>query len=248
MQGSLDHQLYSQITFRWHNAYLGIVMVYDATDAAQRIHCRLAWATTALGDWLWVDEASLGNADFIPLGADGAFDSHVCFAAASPVRHKGEERVYFMGGNGPHFGVRNSSLGVGTIRKDRFASIRGSGTLFTTELLITASWLTVTADVDPDGGSVMVGLRDLGEGAQQELHINKSVPLTFNGTDVHMAFEAGCVNFDTLVGQRLVLEARLWHASLFTIGFSSQPSLHCCGRHKSYTDHCLRSSLEGVIS
>ena len=29
MEGDADHQLYSQVTFPWHNLYLGIVMVYD---------------------------------------------------------------------------------------------------------------------------------------------------------------------------------------------------------------------------
>ena len=32
--GDLDHQLYSQISFRWAGIYLGIVMVYDATSSA----------------------------------------------------------------------------------------------------------------------------------------------------------------------------------------------------------------------
>ena len=51
-------------------------------------------------------------AQFIPRGSPAAFDSHIIFAAAHPVPVPGEGiRVYFMGGNGPHNGPRNSSLG-----------------------------------------------------------------------------------------------------------------------------------------
>ena len=48
-------QLYSQVTFPWHNTYLGIVMVIDGsvdptykTFGHGHVHCRLAWANRPL--------------------------------------------------------------------------------------------------------------------------------------------------------------------------------------------------------
>ena len=93
LAGTTDHQLYSQITFTWRNVYLGIVMVYDATSTDGRVHCRLAWSSDATSGWRWVDgSGDVVGADFIPLGEQGAFDSHVCFAAASPTFDGSAER------------------------------------------------------------------------------------------------------------------------------------------------------------
>lgn len=125
-QGSPAAQLYSQITFPFHDIYLGIVMVYDAESKDGHVHCRLSWSTNA-STWSWVDAGGLTGKEFIPHGAEAtsasnpappsssspvaqasssqnSFDSHVCFAAASPVEMEDEVRVYYMGGNGPHNG------------------------------------------------------------------------------------------------------------------------------------------------
>merc|ERR1711970_927513 len=58
-----------------------------------------------------------------------AFDSHICFAAASPVAVPEGHRVYYMGGNGPHSGTRNSSFALATLGTDRFAGLSGTGTV-----------------------------------------------------------------------------------------------------------------------
>ena len=52
----------------------------------------------------------------------------MCFAAAVPVAWHGEERLYYMGGNGPHSGARNSSFGLATLRRDGYAAVRASAT------------------------------------------------------------------------------------------------------------------------
>jgi len=242
LSGSMQHQLYSQITFPWHNAYLGIVMVYDAEDAAERVRCHLAWASSPLGEWNWLDAGGVTGREFIPLGDDGAFDSHVCFAASSPVQWKGEERLYFMGGNGPHSGERNSSLGVATLRQDGYASVRGSGKLLTVELLVTGPWLTVTADVDVGGGSVRVGVPDTGPDSPVGLLTAKSIPLTANGTAVHMTFEGGCggPDFMPYIGKKIVLEAQLESASLYTIGFAPR------GDGSSGRSRCAEAVVEEI--
>ena len=176
--GSPSAQLYSQITFPFHDIYLGIVMVFDATSKAGHVHCRLSWAENAsAADWDWVDPGGLTGREFIPHGdgpsgdddGDGdvnAFDSHICFAAASPVELKDEVRIYYMGGNGPHNGARNSSLGLATLPVDRFAgltypssSFSSSASLsFTTKpIKCTGGTLLISADVASGTNSIRVG-------------------------------------------------------------------------------------------
>lgn len=44
-----------------------------------------------------------------------SFDSHICYAAAQPITDPESgafERIYYMGGNGPHSGERNSSFAL----------------------------------------------------------------------------------------------------------------------------------------
>jgi len=53
-QGDAAHQLYSQITFRFANIYLGVVMIFDAKDGAVgpnagHVHCRLSWSRSSVG-------------------------------------------------------------------------------------------------------------------------------------------------------------------------------------------------------
>ena len=72
---------------------------------------------------------SPGN-DFIPLGtvkgeSKGDFDSHVCFASGNPLRTENGVKVFYMGGDGPHYSPafpsplhRNSSFGLATLRQD----------------------------------------------------------------------------------------------------------------------------------
>ena len=69
------------------------------------------------------------------------FDSHICFAAASPIKMKdGSARIYYMGGNGPHNGARNSSLALATLNSwDQFASVSGSGNVTLMKLKVTRS-------------------------------------------------------------------------------------------------------------
>ena len=75
----------SQITFRWHNVFLGIVMIYDETSPDGRVHCRLSWWSGNTADkWQWVDSGGLLGKEFIRLGPPGSYDSHICFAVPLP--------------------------------------------------------------------------------------------------------------------------------------------------------------------
>merc|ERR1711997_739459 len=81
------------------------------------------------------------SSQFIPRGKfgnpgsveGGDFDSHIIFAAAHPIPVESAIRVYYMGGNGPHNGPRNSSLGLATLRHDGFVAVGGTGVFSTSQ-------------------------------------------------------------------------------------------------------------------
>ena len=103
--GNSEHQLYSQITFRFYDIWLGMVMVFDTKDASRigTVHTKLSWSPNGLGNWSWVDPGGLLGRSFIPLGTQGSFSSHIIFAADAPVPIPAENsiRVYYAGCNGP---------------------------------------------------------------------------------------------------------------------------------------------------
>jgi len=225
LAGTTDAQLYSQLTFRWHDVYLGLVMVYEATSPEGRVRCKLAFArpadVTRVGGWRWVDTSSVGGLgwqEMIPLGAPGSFDSHICFAS-KPVSLDGAERIYYMGGNGPHNGARNSSLGLATLRTDGFAGVQawtGTGSFITVPLLVTGKTLTITADVAAEvGGAISIGVVDGGPAGLRPAH---AAPVTSNSTDAAVIFQDEA-DFGKLVGSEMRLEVKLKRAMLYTIGF-----------------------------
>ena len=175
--GTPQHQQYCGISFPWAGIYLQMVMVYDALSNAteQRVHCRLQWSQD-LHRWELIEPTR----DLIPLGTSGAFDSHIIFAGSGVYSTPEGERVYCerrhrcatcpnlwlhpcalrtdMGGDGPHDGPRNSSLGLATFRPSGFAGIglassASTGTLTTTTLTAGGGGLLLTADLA--AGSVM---------------------------------------------------------------------------------------------
>ena len=106
-------------------------------------------------------------------GGDGSVHNHrwvvrrrepparVMTVTATPPHHHTATRAvrYYMGGNGPHSGVRNTSLGLATLPSfDRFAGVGGSGRATAAAArLVTGSRLTVTADALAAGASISVG-------------------------------------------------------------------------------------------
>ena len=166
-------------------------MVYDAASGDQKVHCRLVWSKSATDWWQWVEgPAGLTTGrDFIALGGAGEFDSHICFAS-KPVAMPTEERLYYMGGNGPHSGARNSSFGLATLRKDGFAGLSawtGHGSVTLLPLVVTGASLVVTADFNPSAGAqeelgvtlgtasrLFIGVVD----GPRDLSLEMAIPLT----------------------------------------------------------------------
>merc|ERR1712187_362961 len=111
---------------------------------------------------------------------------HVCFAAAQPITVPGEGvRIYYMGGNGPHNGARNSSIGLATLGVDRYMGLSGTGYVTTSMVSCTGEILTVTADV-MKGGSIRVGVVGVAG-----LSTAEAVAITETSTDHEVKFNGG---------------------------------------------------------
>lgn len=197
----------------------------------------LSWSDGTANDWQWVDaEGGLAMLkEFIPAGVTGAFDSHVCFAAHVPLRMPdGTSRLYYMGGNGPHSGARNSSFALATMDPDRFAGVVSSsggssssssrggdrlsedGVVSGRAVNVTGPRMTITLDVAPEGGSISLGI--VGGPA----NLARSLPITAGGTDVTVAFPGGAT-LDAVVGESFLI--KVWldgeATTLYTVGFAA---------------------------
>jgi hypothetical protein len=310
MAGSPTRQLYAQVTFPFYDAFLGIVMVYEGAENPMqarcegkgtvrkassggvvnscygklRVHCRLAFSADGRSKWRFVQ----GQHDFIPLGTatSSDFDSHICFAAATPIdlsssaagygareassaapppsSSRGargtssgnallhEARIYYFGGNGPHFGNRNTSLGLATLRTfDRFAGVGGTGHFISSKhapvtvagntLVVTADALPCSDDTSPKGRpSVSVGIVGFpGFSLLDALPVNLFVagangsvtnaPLSFLRNRSSSAYTLSYPPLPWILphsmrGRQVQLEISLNSAVLYTIGFIDRPT------------------------
>ena len=148
-------------------------------------------------------------------GPAGAFDSHICFAAASPISRPTEEWIYYMGGDGPHSGDRDSAMGLATMRKDGFASLSGTGSVTTVALTVTGATLRVTADFSSQQGMLRLGVSGPSAGP---LDPSLCDPVTSNSTDAPVSFHAGA-NFSALVGRTVALRIEMQDAIVYTFGW-----------------------------
>merc|ERR1719498_512710 len=154
----------------------------------------------------------------IPIsGADSAsFDSHICFAAHKPVVMNDDIWLYYMGGNGPHNGARNSSLGLATLRMDGFAGLRSGQdevTLATTPLQVEGDTLVITVDIVGAGGYACLGVV-----GHADLSTSSCRHVTSNATDAPIEFDTGST-LKSLVGSSVPLNIVAKNAVVYTLGF-----------------------------
>lgn len=234
LNGTEEHQPYTQITWKWLNMYLGLVMVYDADDPVGEVHCRMVYSTSLEGggEWRWVGGDDVLTApDLIPLGDAEAFDSHIIFAAAKPFQYGTgdavEEYLYYMGGNGPHDDERDSAFGLAKLRPHGFACVRkeaGASVYFRTpSLLVTSATLAATADFIGEGSLRLGVVPDGADMSPPELDLDNSVALTYDATDVPMVFIEDA-DLTSLIGTTVQLLVSLegeGEVLLYTLGFGA---------------------------
>lgn len=138
LHGEVGYEMYSLVPFRspaWTpGLYLAIGSFYATTDAEGHVHCELCRSTDFGLTW----ERLAPHKEFIPLGSNGTFDSHTCYAAPPILDPKDPTNtsvlLYYAGGNGPHSGGgvehgRANFIGLAHANTESLAGLspRGSG-------------------------------------------------------------------------------------------------------------------------
>lgn len=210
--GDAHDQFYSMQVFPYFSAYLGIVMVYDShyvgRHAADGVRCQLAYSND-LKRWQRLSE------DIIPR-PPGIMN---CFAA-KPVVADGRVHIFYMAGDGPHFGLRRTALQLSTFRIDGLLGARvaneslGHGTLSTRPLRVVGD--NVAASFD---GSIRVSVAHNGT----VIYAAKDCIL-FTGPAIDARVQwrgSGNQPLAKLRGEEVVLTVDMYgaDASLYTLSF-----------------------------
>jgi hypothetical protein len=226
-------QLYEMVGFPYYGVYLGLLDVYYAAGARQEVHCELAWSSD-FRNWHRIEEGS----DLVPLGVEGSFESHICYGSVPLTSGVNKTiREYYFGGDGPHYGSRNSSLALITFREAGLAGVGAPAGWHapvagqTRSLTITGAELLVTADTD-----TLFGGGENADGSKTLTNVGKltvSVQVAGVGTALHCtaltgknvtnAALGGC-DLSAYVGKEAVLRISMdGSALLYMVGFGNPP-------------------------
>ena len=151
-------QTYAMPTFFYGGVYLGLVAVHELES--DRVWTELSWSPDTR-DWHRISPGVplISNSE-TPLD----YDYGCVYACANPVFLKDEIRLYYGGSDYLHFGWRNGSLGLATLRPDGFAgyeqqSREKPAQIITTPIHYNSEAIRVTGDVE-EGGSIQVTILD----------------------------------------------------------------------------------------
>ncbi|MEM7373022.1 MAG: hypothetical protein AAF587_30650 [Bacteroidota bacterium] len=158
-----NDQIYAMPVFFYGNVYLGLVALYHKDS--DRVWTELAWSADTKA---W-NRISPGT-PLIPASEEElAYDYGCVYACATPVFLEDEIRLYYGGSDWLHFGWRNGSLCLATLRPDGFAGYEpktsNAPASITTKLLpYSGKEIQLTADVET-GGSIKLSV--LNENGQE---------------------------------------------------------------------------------
>ena len=151
-------QTYAMPTFFYGGVYLGLVAVHELES--DRVWTELSWSPDTR-DWHRISPGVplISNSE-TPLD----YDYGCVYACANPVFLEDEIRLYYGGSDYLHFGWRNGSLGLATLRPDGFAgyeqqSREKPAQIITTPIHYNSEAIRVTGDVE-EGGSIQVTILD----------------------------------------------------------------------------------------
>jgi len=149
-RGEAGYELYSLLPWRepsWAaGVYFGIGSFYADNNSAEKVYCELMHSSTYGANWSRVAP----HTPFIPLGTDGSFDDHTCYAArpfVDPVNPK-DTLLYYSGGNGPHSGARSDYIARATTASNAFAGLSVDASVIPSKL--------VTADIQPQSNTLVL--------------------------------------------------------------------------------------------
>lgn len=137
-----DYQVYTVQPFRlpqWPKGqYLATAMFFAQDEAQGWVKCELLQTLDFGQNWTRIAP----NQQFIPLGAPGQFDSHTVYTAWSGEQlpllnptNKAETMFYYAGGDGPHSGDRDDSIGLAWATTHAYAGLRLAALTNRTEII-----------------------------------------------------------------------------------------------------------------
>lgn len=203
---SKDLQTYAMPVFYYAGVYLGLVAIHDISS--DRVWTELTWSPDTK-TWYRISPGTplIPNSDRVL-----DYDYGCVYACATPVFLNNEIRLYYGGSDYLHYGWRNGSLCLATLRPDGFAGyeqevIGAPGSIITTTIPYAGQDVHLTADVAP-GGYVKVSALDL-DG--KEIAVAEQVTITV--TDAQLKWSK------KLETNKLKLRFELDKAKLYSFGF-----------------------------
>lgn len=155
---SKNFQTYAMPVFFYGGIYIGLVAIHD--QDSDRVWTELIWSHDTK-NWNRVDPGT----PLIPCSDKVLdYDYGCVYPCAYPVFQEDQIRLYYGGSDYLHFGWRNGSLCLATLRPDGFAgyeqeSIDKPAVITTTSIPYSGKGIRITADVKK-GGSVKVSVVD----------------------------------------------------------------------------------------
>ncbi len=207
------HQTYAMPVFYYGGIYLGLVAIHD--QKADRVWTELTWSPDTV---MW--HRVLPGTPLIPNSEkEGDYDWGCVYAAAYPVFLKDEIRLYYGGSDGYHFGWRNGSFCLTTLRPDGFAGYEPVAAnqpahIKTNPVVCTGNELRICTDVEKNG---YVKLKLL-DSDNKPLAEGKLVVRTV--TDGPIEWRDG-FSFRKLKGKEIRLRFKLKDAKLYSFSFES---------------------------
>lgn len=151
---------YGLCGFAYETMYLGFLWMFPITDGKNDGPIFVELVTSRDGiHWRRQDEP---RTPILALGPDGAWDDGMLFTPNHPLVKDGTIKLFYGGFDNTHGGDANGAIGIATLRKDGFVSMRASGApgTLTTTTLENASGPLRLNYAARDGGSVRVEVLD----------------------------------------------------------------------------------------
>jgi hypothetical protein len=178
----MDLQTYAMPVFYYEGVYLGLVAIYQ--KSSDRVWTELTWSPDTKA-WYRIDA---GN-PLIPCSEKELdYDYGCVYPCAYPVFKDDKILLYYGGSDWLHFGWRNGSLALATLRQDGFAGYvpleeNSIGSISTKSIPYKGERICLTADVNKGGSVKVYVINDEGEPIG-------TAALNKTGTDVELNFDA----------------------------------------------------------
>jgi hypothetical protein len=176
-----DLQTYAMPTFYYCGVYLGLLAVHQ--QSTDRVWTELTWSPDTR-NWFRIDE---GNPLIVNSDKKLNYDYGCVYACAYPVFTDDKIMLYYGGSDWLHFGWRNGSLCLATLRPDGFAGYVQNnrdqeGVIVTKLISYSGGALKLTADVEK-GGAIKITVLD---GHGRQIAVARSITNSITNEMLHI--------------------------------------------------------------